>query len=64
MTTERPTSRFEFVAMASARARQLLAGCRPRVESDSIKPARIAQREVKHGALWVDDAADAPGPES
>jgi len=54
MSTQPPNSRFAFVAMASARARQLQAGCRPRVESSSVKPARIAQREVQDGALWVE----------
>jgi DNA-directed RNA polymerase omega subunit len=45
-----PGSRFEFVAVASARARQLLRGCTPRVDS-TAKPARIAQREVEAGAV-------------
>ena len=54
MPTHPPTSRFELVAMASARARQLLAGCLPRIESDSLKPAKIAQGEVKRGALWIE----------
>jgi DNA-directed RNA polymerase omega subunit len=45
-----PTSRFEFVAVASARAKQLLQGCTPRVDDDdAVKPARIAQREVEAG---------------
>ena len=39
---------FEFVTVAGARARQLLAGCTPRSEG-SFKPARLAQREVKEG---------------
>lgn len=39
---------FEFVTVAGARARQLLAGCTPRSEG-SAKPARLAQREVKEG---------------
>ena len=41
---------FEFVTVAGARARQLLAGCTPRVEG-SEKPARLAQKEVKAGAV-------------
>jgi DNA-directed RNA polymerase subunit K/omega len=41
--------------MASARARQLLAGCLPRIESDRLKPAKIAQGEVKRGALWSEN---------
>jgi len=39
---------FEFVIVAGARARQLLAGCTPRTEG-SVKPARLAQKEVREG---------------
>jgi DNA-directed RNA polymerase omega subunit len=46
-----PTSRFEFVIVASQRAKQLLAGCTPRVDDDAIKPARIALREVEAGRV-------------
>ena len=60
MQTSQPQSRFEFVVMASARARQLLEGCRPRVEG-AHKTARIALREVTSGALWVDPAPDPSG---
>lgn len=41
---------FEFVTVAGARARQLLAGCTPRSEG-SVKPARLAQQEVKEGKV-------------
>ena len=41
---------FEFVTVAGARARQLLAGCTPRTEG-STKPARLAQQEVKQGVV-------------
>ena len=55
MSIQKPTgSRFEFVVMASARARQLLEGCEPRVEGPH-KTARIALREVKTGALWTEE---------
>jgi DNA-directed RNA polymerase subunit K/omega len=37
-------NRFEFVVVASARARQLLAGAPPREEG--VKKVTIAQREV------------------
>ncbi len=37
---------FEFVVTAGARARQLLAGSVPRVESADHKKTTIAQREV------------------
>ena len=39
---------FELVALASARAHQLLRGCTPRTEG-SAKPARLAALEVKQG---------------
>ena len=44
---------FEFVVVASARAKQLLRGCVPRVEATEVsaKPARIAQREVEAGLI-------------
>jgi len=41
---------FEFVAVASARAKQLLRGCTPRVEG-SEKLARRAQQEVLAGQV-------------
>ena len=41
---------FEFVTVSGARARQLLAGCTPRTEG-SVKPARLAQKEVKEGKI-------------
>ena len=50
---------FEFVAVASARARQLLKGCTPKVESTSPKKARVAMKEVRHGAIRKDETAAA-----
>ena len=44
MKTTPKENRFEFVAVASARARQLLRGALPREEG--FKKAIIAQREV------------------
>lgn len=44
------TNAFEFVAVASARAKQLLQGCVPKVDP-SVKPARTAQREVAAGLI-------------
>ena len=46
----RPNNSFEFVTVASARARQLLQGCVPKVEG-SPKPARRALQEVTNGAV-------------
>jgi len=52
MTEEKkPTSRFEFVVTAGARARQLLAGSVPRVEVGNHKKVTIAKREVLTGAV-------------
>ena len=48
--TVRPKNSFEFVTVASARARQLLEGCVPKVEG-SPKPARRALQEVVAGAV-------------
>ena len=44
----RPVNSFEFVAVAAARARQLLEGCIPKIEG-SPKPARRALQEVAGG---------------
>ena len=41
---------FEFVTMSGARARQLLQGCTPKTEG-SLKPARLAQKEVREGKI-------------
>ncbi len=43
-------NKFEFVVMSSARAKQLQAGCTPKVEG-SEKPARRAMKEVKLGKV-------------
>jgi DNA-directed RNA polymerase subunit K/omega len=48
--TSRPKNSFEFVTVASARARQLLEGCVPKVDG-SPKPARRALQEVAVGAV-------------
>ena len=42
---------FEFVTVAGARARQLLAGCTPKVTPESQKKARIAEHEVLAGTV-------------
>jgi DNA-directed RNA polymerase omega subunit len=44
-------NKFEFVVVSGARAKQLQAGCTPRVEKESAKPARTAMREVKSGKV-------------
>jgi DNA-directed RNA polymerase omega subunit len=49
-TAARPKNAFEFVTVASARARQLLRGCTPKIEG-SPKPARRALQEVAEGVV-------------
>ena len=48
--TSRPKNSFEFVTVASARARQLLEGCLPKVDG-SAKPARRALQEAAAGLV-------------
>jgi DNA-directed RNA polymerase subunit K/omega len=48
--TSRPKNSFEFVTVASARARQLLEGCLPKVDG-SPKPARRALQEAAAGLI-------------
>ena len=54
--TKLPNS-FEFVAVAGARAKQLMRGARPRVTGPE-KPTKIAQQEVLQGEVKKIDAAD------
>jgi len=58
--TARPKNSFEFVTVASHRARQLLEGCTPKVDG-SPKPARRALQEVVSGAIKRSD--DTPSVE-
>jgi DNA-directed RNA polymerase subunit K/omega len=55
--TARPKNAFEVVTVASARARQLLEGCTPKVDG-SPKPARRALQEVATGAVAREDRQD------
>jgi DNA-directed RNA polymerase subunit K/omega len=49
-TTRQPSNKFEFVIVAGARARQLLAGCTPKT-TGSDKLVRLAQQEVVEGKV-------------
>ncbi len=44
-------SKFRFVILAAKRAKQLLHGAKPRVKSRSKNPIRVAQEEVRDGAI-------------
>ena len=44
-------SKFRFVILASKRAKQLLKGAKPKVRSKSRNPIRLAQLELREGAV-------------
>lgn len=44
-------SKFRFITVASQRAKQLQNGAKPRVESRTRKPTRVAMHEVLCGAV-------------
>lgn len=44
-------SKFRFVILAAKRAKQLLRGAKPRVRSKSRNPIRLAQQEIREGAV-------------
>jgi DNA-directed RNA polymerase omega subunit len=44
-------SKFRYVVLAAMRAKQLLAGAKPRLKSKSKNLIRIAQEEVKQGLV-------------
>lgn len=44
-------SKFRFITVASLRAKQLLAGAKPRVDAHSRKPTRVAMQEVLANAV-------------
>jgi DNA-directed RNA polymerase subunit omega len=59
-------SKFRFITVAAQRAKQLQNGAKPRVESRSRKPTRVAMHEVLHGTVsWdVMDTIVVQGPGS
>ena len=50
---------YEFVALAALRAKQLLAGCTPRLEGDH-NAATMAQMEVAAGCVARRDEQEQP----
>ena len=44
-------SKFRFITVASQRAKQLQNGAKPRVETRSRKPTRVAMQETLQGAI-------------
>jgi DNA-directed RNA polymerase subunit omega len=55
-------SKFRFITVAAQRAKQLQAGAKPRVETRSRKPTRIAVEEALQETIsWeVRDELEAP----
>jgi DNA-directed RNA polymerase subunit omega len=47
-------SKFRFITVAAQRAKQVQAGAKPRVDSRSRKPTRIAMQEVLAQAVSWD----------
>lgn len=44
-------NKFEFIAVAAERAKQLQRGARSRIETTALKPVTIAQQEVLSGLV-------------
>jgi DNA-directed RNA polymerase subunit omega len=44
-------SKFRFILIAAKRARQLQGGAKPLVHTNSRKPTRIAQEEIRAGVV-------------
>lgn len=44
-------SKFRMILVAAKRARQLQAGAKPLIQTNSKKPTRIAQQEVSLGLI-------------
>lgn len=51
-------SRYTLIVMASKRARQLVDGSSPLIETQSLKPITIATEEIKAGEVTYTDAVD------
>lgn len=47
-------SKFRFILVAARRARQLQAGARPLIQTQSKKVTRVAQQEVAAGLVAFD----------
>jgi DNA-directed RNA polymerase subunit omega len=59
MTTPEFDSNYRYVLVAARRARQLLSGARPAIETSSRKPCKIAMEEIRAGKVrWNDPAPE------
>jgi DNA-directed RNA polymerase subunit omega len=50
-TTQGFDSNYRYVLVAARRARQLLSGARPAIETAARKPCKIAMEEIKAGKV-------------
>ena len=60
-------SKFRMILVAAKRARQLQAGAKPLLQTNSKKPTRIAQQEVSSGLIALaiqEEEADGGGSAS
>lgn len=55
-------SKFRFITVASQRAKQIQNGAKPRVDSRSRKPTRVAMQEVLAGAVSWEVREEVPQP--
>ncbi len=54
-------SKFRFILVAARRARQLQAGAKPLIQTQSKKVTRIAQQEVEAGLVPFEEFEPASG---
>ena len=52
--TEGFDSNYRYVLVAARRARQLLSGARPAIETNTRKPCKIAMEEIRAGKVKWD----------
>ena len=57
-------SKFRFITVAAQRAKQLQGGAKPRVETRSRKPTRIAVEEAVAGTISWEVREEVPTPEA
>jgi DNA-directed RNA polymerase subunit omega len=57
-------SKFRFITVAAQRAKQLQSGAKPRVDTRSRKPTRVAVEETIAGAVSWEVSDELPGVES
>ena len=56
-------SKFRFITVAAPRAKQLQSGAKPRVETVSRKPTRVAVEETIAGTVSWEMTDELPGVE-